>query len=191
MKGSNFDFIVLPNTHTEIINFWFNEIDRKLWWVKDPEFDQIIKTRFLGTHNAAINCELYYWRSTPSGRLAEIIVLDQFSRNIYRDNSLAFNYDALALALSQEAINVSAQHELNADEKAFLFMPFMHSESVKIHEIALSLYAEKGMESNLEFEKKHKLIIDRFGRYPHRNEILGRISTQDEINFLKEPGSSF
>ena len=125
------------------------------------------------------------------GRLAEIIVLDQFSRNIYRGTPLSFAYDPLALALAQEAITAKANQSLNPDQKAFLYMPFMHSESPAIHEIALELFKEPGLESNLDFEIRHKTIIDRFGRFPHRNEILGRQSTGEEISFLKEAGSSF
>ena len=174
-----------------IIDFWFKEIEPKFWWKKDSEFDRLIAYRFLDVHKAATRCELYVWRNHPSGRLAEIIVLDQFSRNIYRGSPLSFAYDPLALALSQEAITAKANQSLNPDQKAFLYMPFMHSESPAIHKIALELFKEPGLESNLDFEIRHKAIIDRFGRFPHRNEILGRQSTQEEINFLKEAGSLF
>ena len=174
-----------------IIDFWFKEIEPKYWWKKDSEFDRLISDRFLEIHNAATKCELYVWRDQPLGRLAEIIVLDQFSRNIYRGTPLSFAYDPLALALAQEAITAKANQSLNPDQKAFLYMPFMHSESPAIHEIALELFKEPGLESNLDFEIRHKTIIDRFGRFPHRNEILGRQSTGEEISFLKEAGSSF
>ena len=174
-----------------IIDFWFKEIEPKFWWKKDSDFDQLIVDRFLEIHNAAARCELYVWRNNPLGRLAEIIVLDQFSRNIYRGTSLSFAYDPLALALAQEAVTAKANQSLNPDQKAFLYMPFMHNESPAIHERAMELFKEPGLESNLDFEIRHKAIIDRFGRYPHRNEILGRQSTEEEINFLKEAGSSF
>lgn len=177
--------------HENIINFWFNEIDPKLWWSKDQKFDRIIVERYGELHRKAVNCELYNWRKQPAGRLAEIIILDQFSRNIYRGDELSFAYDPLALALAQEAINVNAQGPLSPEQKAFLYMPFMHSESQEIHRLAIVLFSEPGLESNLEFELKHKAIIDRFGRYPHRNEILGRASTPAELAFLKTPGSSF
>ncbi|MFI7918815.1 DUF924 family protein, partial [Acinetobacter baumannii] len=117
---------------------------------------------------------LWSWRKTPEGRLAEIIVLDQFSRNIYRDQPESFAYDGLALALSQEAISLQLDAQLNPEQRSFLYMPFMHSESKLIHEFALKLFQRLGNEINLSFEKKHKVIIDRFGRYPHRNAILGR-----------------
>ena len=174
-----------------IINFWFEEIDPEYWWKKDSDFDQKIKDRFSEIHQAAIQCELYTWRKEPLGRLAEIIVLDQFSRNIYRDDPRAFTYDSIALVLSQEAIENGDDKTLKPNQKSFLYMPFMHSESKKIHEVAAKLFSQTGMESNYKFELKHKAIIDRFGRYPHRNKILDRHSTDEEIAFLKQPGSSF
>lgn len=174
-----------------VIDFWFKEIDPKQWWKKDADFDRLVADRFKETHDAAAKCELYSWRKSPSGRLAEIIVLDQFSRNIYRYTPLSFAFDPLALALSQEAVNVKADQEMEPKKKAFLYMPFMHSESAAIHQIAVKLYSEPGLESNLDFELKHKTIIDRFGRYPHRNQILGRQSTDEELKFLEKPGSAF
>ena len=123
--------------------------------------------------------------------MAEIIILDQFSRNIYRNHPNAFAYDSLALALAQTAVAVNADHELDINQRAFLYMPYMHSESLIIHEVAITLFSQPSMEANLQFELRHKEIIDRFGRYPHRNKILGRISTPEEIGFLKTAVSSF
>ena len=128
---------------------------------------------------------------TPEGRLAEIIVLDQFSRNLYRDQPHAFAYDNMALILAQEAISLQLDAQLSPEQRAFLYMPFMHSESKLIHEFALKLFQRLGNEINLNFEKKHKVIIDRFGRYPHRNALLGRVSTPEELAFLTQPNSSF
>ncbi|HXZ96977.1 MAG TPA: DUF924 family protein, partial [Burkholderiales bacterium] len=108
-----------------IIDFWFKEIEPKYWWKKDSDFDRLIADRFLEVHKAAARCELYIWRDKPLGRLAEIIVLDQFSRNIYRGNPLSFAYDSLALALAQEALTARVNQSLNASQKAFLYMPFM------------------------------------------------------------------
>jgi len=174
-----------------IIDFWFKEIEPKFWWKKNRDFDLLIADRFLELHKAAARCELYTWRDLPLGRLAEIIVLDQFSRNIFRSSPMSFAYDPLALALAQEAITAKANQTLNPSQKAFLYMPFMHSESPAIHETALELFKESGLESNLKFEIQHKAIIDRFGRFPHRNKVLGRQSTEEELNFLKDAGSSF
>ena len=177
--------------YMDIINFWFQEIEPKAWWQKDDAFDQLIASRFHPYHAAAVRCELARWRQDSLGRLAEIIIIDQFSRNIYRGQPLAFIYDPLALALSQEAVRSQAQKDLTPIQKAFLYMPYMHSESGQIHEQAVVLFCEPGMEQNLDFELKHKAIIDRFGRYPHRNQILGRDSTDEELAFLHQPGSSF
>lgn len=174
-----------------VIEFWFEALSPKDWWRKNAALDRDIKTRFGDVHAAAQRCELHGWRRAASGRLAEIIVLDQFSRNIYRDTPKAFASDALALALAQEAVAAGADNELDATRKAFLYMPFMHSESPAIHEWALALYRQPGLEYNLDFEERHKAIIDRFGRYPHRNAILGRDSTEEELAFLDQPGSSF
>jgi len=175
----------------DVLNFWFNEIEQSKWWLKDKDFDHLIKERFGAIHHAASAGELSHWRETAHGRLAEIIVLDQFSRNIYRDSAQSFAYDGLALCLAQHAIAIEANIELSTIEQSFLYMPLMHSESVKIHKTAVELYQSNGQPSNLEFELKHKAIIDKFGRYPHRNKILGRKSTSEEIAFLQQPGSSF
>ena len=177
--------------HHEILNFWFEEIEPVSWWKKDESFDELLIERFSEVHVRAARCELFEWRSEPEGRLAEIIVLDQFSRNMFRDLALAFANDALSLALSQAAIACAADKALTAVQRSFLYMPFMHSESLEIHEVAVDLFGKNGIQSNLEFEFSHKKIIERFGRYPHRNKILGRESTAEEIKFLEQPGSSF
>ncbi|SFD00324.1 DUF924 family protein [Pseudoalteromonas denitrificans] len=177
--------------HQAVLKFWFEEIDSSKWWVKDLAFDQLIKSKFLALHHSAMNCELYEWRKTPKGRLAEIIVLDQFSRNMFRDTPKSFASDSLALVLAQEAIDVKADEALSAIERSFLYIPFMHSESLKIHNVAIDLYKKNGIESNYDFEIKHRDIIEKFGRYPHRNQILSRESTDAEIEFLKQPGSGF
>lgn len=174
-----------------ILHFWFNELTPEQWWVKDKTLDQEIERRFAAIHAQAARCELFAWRTTAKGRLAEIIILDQFSRNIYRDQAQAFINDPLALALAQAAIAADADKALTPTERSFLYLPFMHSESAAIHKVAVALYSAPGLEFNLDFERKHQHIIDRFGRYPHRNQILGRESTAEEIEFLKQPGSSF
>ncbi|MFV7771761.1 DUF924 family protein [Shewanella marisflavi] len=181
----------ISHTPDEILKFWFEEIEPKAWFAKDLAFDQGIKTRFGELLTQAINGELYHWRTTPQGRLAEIIVLDQFSRNIHRDTPLAFAADPMALALAQEAVAAGVDKQLQPKQVPFLYMPYMHSESRAIHEVALILFNREGAENNLAFEQRHKAIIDRFGRYPHRNAILGRQSTEEELAFLAEPGSSF
>lgn len=174
-----------------VLDFWFEALTPAQWFKKDLEMDRKISERFGELHAKAAQCECFAWRQTPQGRLAEIIVLDQFSRNIYRDDARAFATDALALALAQEAVAAQTDGELNSSQRAFLYMPYMHSESVAIHELAMQLFDQPGLENNLDFEVRHKAIIDRFGRYPHRNALLGRVSTDEERAFLKQPGSSF
>jgi len=174
-----------------VLRFWFEELDQQDWWRKDSELDQRIRDRFAPTLEAAARCELFRWRGSARGCLAEVIVLDQFSRNIHRDTAAAFANDPLALALAQEAVARGCDQELPASQRTFLYMPYMHSESALIHDEALRLFAAPGLEQNLDFERRHKAIIDRFGRYPHRNAMLGRESTALELAFLKEPDSSF
>ncbi|MEH6628654.1 MAG: DUF924 family protein [Motiliproteus sp.] len=174
-----------------VIKFWFHEVEPKQRWLKDSEFDQRVKAQFAMFHRSARRCELVAWRQSALGRLSEIIILDQFSRNMYRGHPESFAQDPLALALAQEAVNAGIGPELTPDQRSFLYMPFMHSESALIHQQAVKLFSEPGLEDNLKYEIKHKMIIDRFGRYPHRNEILGRTSTVEEQQFLAQPGSSF
>jgi uncharacterized protein (DUF924 family) len=178
-------------TPENVLQFWFEEATPRQWWARSDEFDQCVRSRFGSAHAAAERCELHAWRATASGRLAEIIVLDQFSRNIFRDQPRAFSSDSLALALAQTAVELQVDRKIEIDRRAFLYLPYMHSESPAIHAIAMTLFSVPGLEVNLESEIRHKAIIDRFGRYPHRNAILGRASTPEEIEFLKTPGSSF
>lgn len=178
-------------TADQVLSFWFEEIPPQNWWIKDIDFDAQIKARFEEILQQAKRAELAHWRITPQGRLAEIIVLDQFSRNIYRNTPAAFEADSIALVLAQEAVAQQADVALSPKQVAFLFMPYMHSESAAIHQVAVELFNREAARANLEFELRHKAIIDRFGRYPHRNNILGRESTADERAFLTEPDSSF
>ncbi len=175
----------------DVLNFWFEELTPAQWWAKSPALDSLIEARFGALHEAALRCELYAWRRSHEGRLAEVIVLDQFSRNIYRGRREAFAADGQALALAQEAVAARSDHALPVERRAFLYLPYMHSESPLMHEIAVHLFSAPGLEDNLAFERRHKAVIDRFGRYPHRNAILGRVSTPAEVEFLTQPGSAF
>ena len=179
------------NTPNAVLEFWFKEITPKQWWEKSVEFDSLIASRFGELLHAAKRCELFDWRTSAEGRLAEVIVLDQFSRNVYRDKADAFAGDSLALALAQEAVATGADLELTPQQRVFLYMPYMHSESSAIHKVAVSLFTSLANPGNLDFEMRHKKIIDQYGRYPHRNAILGRTSTPAELEFLAKPGSSF
>jgi len=177
--------------YKEVLKFWFEETSPSQWWSKNDDFDRSISDRFSELHHKAACCELFEWRENAPGRLAEILVLDQFSRNMFRGSPRAFAQDALALVLAQEAVASGVDQQLNQVERGFLYLPYMHSESIKIHHVAVRLYSKQGMESTLEWELKHQKIIERFGRYPHRNELLGRISSAEEQDFLKQPGSRF
>jgi uncharacterized protein (DUF924 family) len=174
-----------------IIEFWFSDIVHSKWWPKDRAFDELITDRYSDIHRQACRCELSHWRKESLGRLAEILVIDQFSRNIYRNSPAAFAHDSLSLALSQEAINQGIDADMRSDQKVFLYMPYMHSESLAIHDMAIKLFAAPGLESSLAYKRQHRDIIVKFGRYPHRNRILNRQSTDSEREFLSQPGSSF
>ncbi|OTG85044.1 DUF924 family protein [Acinetobacter sp. ANC 4648] len=174
-----------------VIDFWFNSNTQTYWFAKSDEFDQELRNHFTEVLEQARQAELWTWRKTAEGRLAEIIVLDQFSRNLFRNSPASFTHDPLALALAQESISLGLDQQLAPEQRAFLYMPFMHSESKLMHEHALQLFENLGNPINLDFEKQHKSIIDRFGRYPHRNAILGRQSTPEELEFLKQPNSHF
>jgi uncharacterized protein (DUF924 family) len=152
--------------HNNIIQFWFHEISPAQWWKVDPAFDALIRERFSAVHR-------------------------QFSRNMFRGTRDAFASDVLALALAQEAVACGADQALTPEERVFLYMPYMHSESKAVHEVAERLFREHAPASNHNFELRHKAIIDRFGRYPHRNAALERETTAEEAIFLTEPGSSF
>jgi uncharacterized protein (DUF924 family) len=175
----------------DVLNFWFNEIDKKLWFEKDEKFDQRIRQKFEKTFEDILSGKMESWSHTPEGRLAEIIVLDQFSRNMFRGTAKSFSGDQLALKLAQAAVKAGDDQKISIERRAFLYMPYMHSEDHKVHEEAMRLFSQPGLEYNLKYEILHKNIIDRFGRYPHRNKILGRESTPEELEFLKKPGSSF
>lgn len=177
--------------HDDVIAFWFKELDPKQWWANDPQLDALISERFGPLLARAAQAELFHWRSSFQGRLAEILVLDQFSRNIHRNTPAAFAQDPMSLALAQEALAAGALDQLDALQRTFLLMPYMHSESAAIHVEAERLFKQWAPADNYDFELRHKTIIDRFGRYPHRNAILGRPSTPEEVEFLKTPGSSF
>ena len=175
----------------DTLHFWFTELTPKQHYAKDAALDEAIRTRFGATLEAAARCELFAWRATPEGRLAEVLVLDQFSRNVYRVTARAFAQDALALALAQELAASGQDRSLPLVQRGFAYMPYMHSESALVHAQAVALFTQPGMEDSLRFEMRHQEIIDRFGRYPHRNVLLGRASTPEELAFLSQPGSAF
>lgn len=193
-----------------ILDFWFGELNehgcsspehRKRWWTKSDAFDQAIQSHFLDDYEAIVAAEREAWRSTARGALAYIIVLDQFSRNMFRGTPKMFAADELAREVCREGLDAGFDAELSFDERVFFYLPLEHSESTNDHELCMELFegllesAPQLLEADakyyLDFALRHKAIIERFGRYPHRNEILGRASSDDEAKFLEEPGSSF
>lgn len=171
--------------YSDILNFWFKQLSADDWFSSNEMLDLKMVEKFIVIHSKAISGELYLWRKEPLGRLAEIILIDQFSRNIYRDDPKAFSSDGMALALAEEGIKENIQKNFDISYKQFLYMPFMNSESRSIHEVAVDLFSEPGLEELLSYELANKRIIDQFGRFPERNKILGRISTPEEIIYLK------
>lgn len=170
--------------YNDVLEFWFESLTPEQHFIKNDSLDLKMVERFIVVHSQAVAGELSSWRETAEGRLAEIILIDQFSRNIYRGEPKAYAGDAIALVLAQEAIRLGLNRNFSAEYRLFLYMPFMHSESRSIHETAIKLFSEPGLEESLPFEIDHKKTVDRFGRYPERNSILGRANTPDEEEYL-------
>ncbi len=173
------------NTPDDVIRFWFVDHGREQWFGGGAEFDAKLAALFRQTHTAVAAGEAWGWRATSEGRLAEIIVLDQFSRQIYRGEARAFASDPMALALAQEA--VAGGHDLNVPHvwRMFFYLPYMHSESLVIHAESLRLHEALGIAEVVEFERAHADVLRRFGRYPRRNAALGRTSTPEELVYIE------
>lgn len=169
----------------DVLDFWFAEIDSKYWFAKNNDLDKIIHDRFSELYKSAAKGELFTWRKDAFGRLAEILLLDQFPRNIFRSQPQAFQTDPMALLLAEEMVILGEDKKLPIEMRPFAYMPFMHSESRIIHEEAVKLFSHPGMEEGLAYEMDHKKIIDQFGRFPHRNGILHRLSTLKELEFMQ------
>ncbi len=170
----------------EIIKFWFDEHTGEDWFGGKSEFDEKLRERFFDMHAQVALGEAFGWRSSARGRLAEILVLDQFSRQFYRGDARAFAFDGMALVLAQELVASGRDKTLSESERVFAYMPYMHSESLAVHDEAVRLYTDLGNEDNLKFEIAHRDIIARFSRFPKRNEALGRVSAQEELDYINE-----
>jgi uncharacterized protein (DUF924 family) len=169
----------------EVLEFWFVEHGQEQWFGGGPAFDAKLAARFAETHEAVSRGETWQWRTTPEGRLAEIVVLDQFSRQLHRGTARAFAQDGMALVLAQEAVARGDDMLLpQGPQRMFLYMPYMHSESLLVHEETVRLFTLLGNEQALEFEMAHVTCLKRFGRYPRRNAPLGRTSTPEEIEYI-------
>ena len=175
----------------EILHFWFEELSRKDWFRMDEALDSTIASRFGAIYHELREGVPAAWLDTPEGVLATILVLDQFPRNMFRGDARAFATDEAGLELAKRAIADGFDEKLTRDQRAFLYMPFQHSEDRDDQARAIALYAMLGKPLNLDFALRHQAVVDRFDRFPHRNALLGRASTEEERSFLTEPGSSF
>ena len=177
--------------YREILEFWFVTHGEADWFGGKAEFDAALAAFGSQTHAAVAEGEAFWWRESPDGRLAEIIVLDQFSRQLFRNDARAFAADDMALALAQEAVAEGDDLRLEPRRRAFLYMPYMHSESPMIHIEAMRLFTALGMEETLKFEIAHRDVIARFGRYPRRNAALGRPNTPEEEAYIASDTGMF
>lgn len=196
--------------YEEVLDIWFGTLDAQgraapelaaRWWTKDPAFDQLLRERFGALHEQVLRGEHDDWLASPRGRLAAVIVLDQLSRNMFRGSARMFAADERALAIAEEGIARGDDRELAFAERGFLYMPLEHSEDLARQERCVELFCSlrdqapealrPSADKWLDFAVRHRDIIRRFGRFPHRNALLGRESTAEEIEFLKQPGSSF
>jgi uncharacterized protein (DUF924 family) len=186
-----------------VLDFWFLAPDnpghgqsRAEWFRKDDAFDAQIRERFGALIDTAIDGGLRDWAATPRGALALILLLDQFTRNVYRDTPRAFAGDEQALTLAVALTQNGQDQELEPTLRAFVYMPFEHAEDLAMQARAVELFqllvqSREGFESMLDYAQRHQEVIARFGRFPHRNAILGRDSTPEELTFLQQPGSRF
>ncbi|NER48152.1 MAG: DUF924 domain-containing protein [Symploca sp. SIO1A3] len=186
----------------EILDFWFGKPEepeygkiRKFWFTKNPKFDQELRSRFLSVYQQAAAGGLDTWRTSPDSCLALIIVLDQFPRNLFRSQPQAFASDPQALSIAQYAITQGFDQKLLPVQRWFIYMPFEHSENLEHQHQSVELFSslkdEPNCASGIDYAYRHLKVVERFGRFPHRNKILGRESTPEEIEFLRQPGSSF
>ena len=187
----------------EILDFWFGAADsaefgtqRKVWWIKDAAFDRGIAERFGATIERALRGELDAWAATPAGALARVLLLDQFTRNAFRGNRRAFAGDAQALAAASALVGSRQDESLPPVMRAFAYLPFEHAESLAMQDEAVRLFtrlaaASPDLASMLDYAHRHRAVIERFGRFPHRNAILGRQSTAEELAHVATPGTAF
>ncbi|MEE8294930.1 MAG: DUF924 family protein [Sphingomonadales bacterium] len=174
-----------------VLHFWFEECEPVKWWKKDPDFDYEIKERFKYLMSKAEKGKLDNWADAPKTALALILLLDQFPRNAFRDTPQAFATDKKARSLTRIMLRRGHLEELSLNECIFSIMPLEHSENKVDQELCVELIGALGSENYLNYALAHKKVIDRFGRFPHRNAILGRANTPEEEEYLNQPGSGF
>ena len=188
----------LPPAAAEVLAFWFGDADvaRPEWFRKDPAFDDLIRQRFGGLIEEALAGAIDDWAATPEGALARIVVLDQFPRNVFRDTPRAFAGDRQALAAARALVDTGGDRLLPPRRRSFVYLPFEHAEDRAAQQTAVDLFGALAAERPdladlLEWARRHQVVIERFGRFPHRNRVLGRVDTAEEAAFLLEPGSRF
>ena len=175
----------------DVLGFWFNELDKPQWFKKDDAVDAAIRQRFAGVHSEVSNANLTSLTASPRVALAAVIVLDQFSRNMFRGTSASFASDAKALEIANQILQLELDQSFSDDEKAFCYLPLEHSEDLEDQQRCVALFRALGNDNYLGYAQAHLNVIEKFGRFPHRNAILGRSSTPEEIEFLAQPGSGF
>lgn len=168
----------------ELIEFWFSEPVAKRWFNSTPEFDQELRDRFMPTYDAACQGRLDDWQQSAQGALALVIVFDQLPLNMFRGEAKSFATESNSRVVAQQAIEKAFDQSLTDKQKAFLYMPFMHSENLKDQDWSVELYEKAQLADNLRFARHHREIVKRFGRFPHRNRILGRENTEEEVAYL-------
>lgn len=171
-------------TPASIVTFWFDETVKPLWYNSTSEFDQQLRDRFMSLYNDAKAGKLIEWESTAEGALALVIILDQFPLNMFRGEKASFATEAMSREVAKRAIDRKLDHQLTNEQKMFMFLPFMHSESLKDQDYSILLFKDAGLEDKQQFAEHHRNIVKQFGRFPHRNDILQRESTTEEINWL-------
>jgi uncharacterized protein (DUF924 family) len=174
---------------SEVLNFWFSNENKEKWFIKNKIFDKLIKDKFLALYEKAAAGMLVAWTHTPEGILALILILDQFPRNMFREHAKSFATDHQALMLAKEAIKKGIDKKLPALYQKFIYMPFMHSENLEDQQLSVQLFKNDTL--SYQYTVRHMEIIKNFGRFPHRNEVLGRKSTDAELEFLKTPTAYF
>lgn len=176
----------------EVLGFWFGEIEPRQWFAKDPAFDAQVRHRFIGLTRAAIGGEMNHWAQTREQGLALVLLLDQFPRQIWRASAMAFAGDAQALVLSQKALESGwVASETDQARRQFWLMPLMHAENLAVQEAAGPLFERFTDARTADFARRHLDVIARFGRFPHRNAALGRVSSGEELGFLQRSGARF
>ncbi len=168
-----------------IIDFWFSAEIARHWFNSTPELDRDIKSRFEAAYHIAVGGELEHWQASPSGCLALILLFDQFPLNMYRGEKESFAAEAMSRDVAFLAITKGFDKKLAEQKKKFVYMPYMHSEDIKDQEMAIELFSKAGFTENLKYARHHHDIVDQFGRFPHRNKILGRLNTAEEEKYLK------